>query len=1387
MKKALAARLRRLAGPLLILLLLPLLWFAPVLFSGRTLLPLDSLYTFEPWRSLAAAHGVTTPYNGLISDLVLENLVWKTFIRQSLASGQLPLWNPYLFSGAPFLAAGQHSALYPLSLLFYILPLPQAYDWFTALQLALTGLNVYILARVLRRSRVAATLAGITFAFSAFSIASVVFTMILAAAAWLPLLLAIIEKVIQKQTEKGNVPFSPVPYITGGALILGIQVLAGHIEITYYTLLVMAFFALWRLLTMQRALGAWRPVLRLGAWLIVMAAAGLALAAVQLWPLVELVRSSFREGSASYAQVVGWAWPLRQLITFLLPDFFGNPTHHGYTDLWARTWQATPTIFWGVKNYVEGANYVGVLPVVMAGIGMWVYGRRTRHPAARPVDAAPSAPGRVGRSAVLFFAVLALLSLAFAFGTPLYAILFYGLPGYRQLHSAFRWVFPLTLSLAVLAAFGLDALRAGIGRRWLTRLAWLLLLTGLGLAAAVGLSLVWPGPFLALSAGLLARADLARAAFADRAAFWSYQAPNLLKLALALVAAGAVLRWSQRSEQPDSAQKPGFWRGRWPLLALAIAALDLWLATGTFNPAVDPALLAVEPPAIRVLKAQASQELGRITSLEGETTSKTLNANLGWLMGLQDVRGYDSIILRQYVQYMQAIEPQGQLLYNRISPFYDPASLNDPRTQLLGVRWVITELPLNLPGWTLIYESSSDPVKVYRNENAFPRAFIAATVELAAPDQVLSRLAEVNLRQTVVVDDPAALSAAPTAVTPAAEPAAAPVITSYQPNEVFIDVDLASPGWLVLTDAYFSGWKAYTRPQGGASEDEQALTIWRADGNFRTVHLEAGKQTVRFKYAPLSLQLGLYTSFLAFMALFLLLGWWAWGRYYRGDRESHEVSRVAKNSLVPMGLALLNKGIDFAFALVRLRILSPAGEGSYTFAIGFYVIFEILVRFGLGTLLTREVARDRTQANRYLLNVTVLRGWLWLASLPILAAVMLAYGAWGGLTREEGLAIGCFALALLFAAIADGISAVFNAFEQMEYPSGISSAIALSKVALGALVLLPPLSWGFVGLAGVSVVMNLVQVFWLLALMRSKLPLAPATRRDLDPALQRRMVTDSLPLMLNHLLAHIFFRLDVWILKPLAGAVAVGLYGAAYKYIDGLNVIPSYFTLAIFPLMSRYAQADQGNGGRTTLLRSYVVALRLLGLVSLPIAIMVTFIATPLIAILGGAGYLPGAAVALQLLIWSIPIGFTNSVTQYVLIAVDQQRFLTRAFIIGVIFNVAAKLILIPRFSFYAAAAITGLSELALCIPFMLSVHRHVGPLPWGQIAGRPLLAGLGMAATLAGAQALDLPLVVEIILGALAYVVILILSGAFNDPDMQTVRRALPFGRARAADGEPS
>ena len=65
--------------------------------------------------------------------------------------------------------------------------------------------------------------------------------------------------------------------------------------------------------------------------------------------------------------------------------------------------------------------------------------------------------------------------------------------------------------------------------------------------------------------------------------------------------------------------------------------------------------------------------------------------NAGWRYGFEDVRGYDSIIPAQYVQYMRAIEPQGELLYNQVAAIYGVEHLSSPLLDLLGVRYVATE------------------------------------------------------------------------------------------------------------------------------------------------------------------------------------------------------------------------------------------------------------------------------------------------------------------------------------------------------------------------------------------------------------------------------------------------------------------------------------------------------------------------------------------------------------------------------------------------------------------------------------------------------------------------------------------------------------------------
>ncbi|MCL5996389.1 MAG: YfhO family protein [Chloroflexi bacterium] len=216
------------------LLVLPLTLFLSVTFGHATLLPADNLFAWQPFRSLAASFGVSQPQNGLLSDLILENYPWKRFIIDSIRQGELPLWNPYLFGGIPFLAAGQHSALYPFSILYYLLPLDKAYGWFTVLNLGLAGIFFFIFMRTLGLSRASSTLAGVAYQLSGFMIVSVVFPMIIAAAAWLPLILTMVELVIRQQKalrgqpERAHEPPAESPARPAGQRTLGIHRGAGH-------------------------------------------------------------------------------------------------------------------------------------------------------------------------------------------------------------------------------------------------------------------------------------------------------------------------------------------------------------------------------------------------------------------------------------------------------------------------------------------------------------------------------------------------------------------------------------------------------------------------------------------------------------------------------------------------------------------------------------------------------------------------------------------------------------------------------------------------------------------------------------------------------------------------------------------------------------------------------------------------------------------------------------------------------------------------------------------------------------------------------------------------------------------------------------------------------
>lgn len=1374
-----------------LLLLFPLLLFAPVSLGPKTLIPADALYLFQPYRAAADSLGVDAVQNPLLADLVLENYAWKQFLVEAITSGSLPLWDPYLFSGHPFLANGQHSALYPLTWLFFLIPIPRAFGVFIVVQLGLAGISMYILGRVIRAGSLGSLIAGLTFQLSGFMVASVVHPMIIAGASWLPLLLALVECTVARRRFWAQ-KRAMLPWALLGAITLGLQTLSGHPEITYFVLLVVAGFAAWRLVyqLLTRPRSEWRSeVLSPALGILLMTALGLGLGAVQLVPFYEVARDSFREGAVTLEQVLGWAYPKRRLITFLIPNFFGNPTHRTLVDVFTgQTVEALQNAHgqpigsfdWGIKNYVEGGAYLGILPLLLALIALLSPPDRT----ALSGDGQRPGLSRVGvklrswlrQPYVPFFAALSAFSLACVFGTPVYALV-YALPFISQSHSPFRWVFPLTVAAAALA--GLGAARVGrylekgarsqIGTAEERRRPWWLRVVLFdapsSLVSVVGAAAIWGGLAVAGGVGaswlafdriepLLTRAfwSLAKAshAFPDSTAFYSYLVPWTLIFAGFLLAGGIVLRVSRCSiPLPFSSGRVWVWQA----LALVVVLADLVVFGAGFNPAVDPSLLAYQPPVIDFLKTDGG--LWRFSTFDPQGRN-TLNMNTGMFYGLQDVRGYDSLFSSQYARYMGWIEPQDLLPYNRIAPFREFSSLDSPLTDLLNVKYVITEEEIPLPKYREVYRD--DAVRVYENLGVGPRAFTlpaGATVVADGVDQVHEALLTYDPRYYVIVEREAAGWSGParpaledfTTEAASGTPAAQDFI-SYTANEVIIEVITDEPSWLVLADSYAPGWKAFKRPVGGTQDDEVEIPIARVAGNFRGVMVD-GSSEVRFKYTPNSVKLGAFTSFLSGMMVVFLGVVWTWRLVYRESEDQTTVQRLAKNSVAPIALNIFNRVVDFAFAALMLRILGPANAGDYYYAINVFLWFDILTNFGLNTYLTREVARHRQQARRYLMNTTLLRLGLSLAGVPLLLAFIgvrqtaVAYLT-SPASRQAILAIMFLYLGSMPYSISTGLTALFYAYEKAEYPAALTSVSTLLKVTLQTLILVA--GWGIVGLAGASILVNVATLLilgalaWRLfpSLRRAGVGRTDAAGHPSEPSLARRprsgrllltpedrtlrreMVRDSWPLMVNHLLAYLFFKVDVFLMEPILGSESLGLYSIGYKYLDAVMVVPSMFTLALFPVISRQAQNN-----REALVRFYRLGVKILVLLAFLAALVATVAGREMVLVLGGAEYLPGAMHALRLMAWSIPIGWINSITQYVLIAVDEQRYLTRAYAWAFGFSLLANLVLMPRFGYPASAVLHIVSELVLLIPFLLRVRRQFGAVGWGDVVLKPLLTAV--------------------------------------------------------------
>lgn len=588
----------------LVILLLCLAMFADVLFTGRSIL-LGS--------------------NNM--DIARLMLFWKQFGFGELRKGNLPLWNPHVFCGEPYVGGIHPAMFYPPNYLHMVLPDAVAINWLIALHLLLGGWGMYVWARSRNLSVQAGLLSATIFMFSGAHFLRIPpgHLCALHCIAWIPLWFWSLDRFFKSRS------LGCWLVATG---LLTMQILAGHPQVLFYTMIATALYLLFCLIHAHRR----------GQFIAgtagIFAAAGL-LTAIQMLTGMDAAGESVRSQGTPLYYAAMFSFPPENVLTLLAPGFFGDGIKFEY---WGRCYLMEMSLFMGVT-----------------GFALALYGAIFGPPEQRR-----------------FSGLLAPIMLLLAFGnnTPLFEVLYYNVPGFKMFRGNSKFIVQASLFAAMLAGIGFDRFRQHTTQPASKHSRLFPLLVGIAALVTAGAGLViykstigdtagwWRGILQAIN--ISKESYLPIQAFSDPIFFnrtGQYAAKCLFIAAGTLALLAAMLFMTKYSS-----------RLFYALLALAI--VELFVFARYNRTTYDP---SIKPPDMVKIDGIMKNEPGdyRIHDL--------VNPNAAVGLKAYDIWGYDPGVSLRYAQFMTFTQRQNPDTASQYVTFTKP----HPLFRMLRLRYIV--------------------------------------------------------------------------------------------------------------------------------------------------------------------------------------------------------------------------------------------------------------------------------------------------------------------------------------------------------------------------------------------------------------------------------------------------------------------------------------------------------------------------------------------------------------------------------------------------------------------------------------------------------------------------------------------------------------------------
>jgi len=773
-----------------LLFILSIMLFSQFVFSDKMLFGTDALEASVMFKSF-----------------------YVSFVKQF---HQIPMWNPYLYGGLPYVDAMHGDTFYPLAILQFFLPIHRALGWKLVLTVFLAGLFSYLCLRTFNFNRMVSFLGALAYMFSA-NLVSFVYgghegRMYIISI--LPLLFLFVEKGLN--TKK-------IIYYLGLGLSIGLLILANHPQLAYYALWALGLYFIFRLgLKLKETkegsfIQKVKPIVSQVLLFVLAVMVGLLFALVQILPpTIYVNKYSPRAGGKGYEYATSWSAHPEELVSQVIPEFAGLNVQDENT-------------YWGRNPFKLNSDYGGIVSLILALLALFL----------------------VKEKKIWFFLGLALLALIYSLGahTPIYKLFYWLVPQVKNFRAPSLILFLFNFSTVFLACFGiqkiLNGLKSGDEKEILFKLLKILVIIFLVLAF---LFTVAGNILLSIWNGILYN-DISPA----KKAVLAENLPNIVRgfwvsfILVGLLAAALYLLVKEKI-------KPSlfvFW-------VSALIVLDLWRIDFKFIKDFDYFGYFREDSAIEFLKNDKEQF--RTLDLPGTYPGQNFLA----FYGIAEVFGYHGNQLKIYDEFTEReyreSAPTQQEFSNRYLEF-----LFGRKIDLLSVKYLLSRREFSHPKFSKVF--SGDGIFVYQNKDCLPWARIVFKYEVISnKDQILKRLSEPDFdyRNSVILEEKPDLVLVKSDTI---SPSGSAQIVEDHINSFKVKAKLSDPGLLILSQNYYPAWKAYV--------DGKETKVYRPDYLFRAVPLDKGEHEVEFIYKSTAYRIGktstLLTS-LCLLAIFLYVG-----------------------------------------------------------------------------------------------------------------------------------------------------------------------------------------------------------------------------------------------------------------------------------------------------------------------------------------------------------------------------------------------------------------------------------------------------------------------------------------------------------------------------------